>query len=72
MSERPELLCTVVYFFTIVVSSGWANTSGEGHWHCFAHNPHDHALDLEGALEGELVLTSGWTYIYPEGHCFSS
>ena len=65
--------------FTIVVSSGWANISGEGHCHWFAHNPHDQAdkaLDLEGGLEeeGELVLTgclsSDWAYIAPEGHCF--
>ena len=79
ISERPKLLCTVVYLFTIVVSSGWANISSEEHCHWFAHNPHvqaDQALDLEGGLEeeGELVLTgclsSDWAYIAPEGHCF--
>ena len=70
ISEKPILLCTDVYFFYNFVSSGWTNISLEGHWHFLLTIHFTSHLILRGFWNVNGYFSSGWSCLYPKGHCF--
>ena len=57
-------------FFYNFVSSGWTNISLEGHWHFLLTIHFTSHLILRGFWNVNGYFSSGWSCIYPKGHCF--
>ena len=68
--ETNTFMLWCIYFFYNFVSSGWTNISLEGHWHFLLTIHFTSHLILRGFWNVNGYFSSGWSCIYPKGHCF--